>query len=657
LNDDQRAAVLAPVGATRVLAGPGSGKTHVLIGRVAHLIHELKTPPREILCITFTNKAARELRERLRDKIGDAAAREITAGTFHSVAARMLRRHGDRIPGIGRTGEFTIYDADDSKQIVQGVLVNKFGETKKTAQPGPMRNWISTSKSCPIPPMSHERFVECYDEYELGLRQANAFDFDDLLSATVAMLEMCPDVRSYYEHRWSQVLVDEFQDTSTTQYELIRKLSQPQGSVFVVGDADQAIYGWRGAEVANIRTQFDEDFKDVQTHMLTTNYRSTATIVEAAQAVIKESAFPSPLDLVANTPGGRDVAIVEANDDREEAEFIALEARKSVKEDPDLRYSEIAVLYRTNSQARVLEEAFIRAGVPHKVIGDTSFYGRKEIKDMIAYLRVVSNSADTVSLNRIINTPTRGIGNSTIEKLSAWIDTLPKTDGTELLPSAEEMGLTTRARSAVLKFSQLMAETREKAKSSTPGELLEAIIKCTGYDTLVQDADDGNERWAFVQELINLAKEPPQDIDETIQDRVGLEALGSFLEGISLLTSAESKEEEGGDTVKLMTMHASKGLEFNSVFISGVEEGLIPFVRNGDSEDDQDEEVRLFYVGITRAKRKLMLCHARERRRFGQSAQPARRSFLLDSISAMLTGSKKPERSVSIPSTSRGKAT
>jgi ATP-dependent exoDNAse (exonuclease V) beta subunit len=202
-----------------------------------------------------------------------------------------------------------------------------------------------------------------------------------------------------------------------------------------------------------------------------------------------------------------------------------------------------------------------------------------------------------------------------------------------------------------------MAETREKAKSSTPGELLEAIIKCTGYDTLVQDADDGNERWAFVQELINLAKEPPQDIDETIQDRVGLEALGSFLEGISLLTSAESKEEEGGDTVKLMTMHASKGLEFNSVFISGVEEGLIPFVRNGDSEDDQDEEVRLFYVGITRAKRKLMLCHARERRRFGQSAQPARRSFLLDSISAMLTGSKKPERSVSIPSTSRGKAT
>lgn len=700
LNDDQRAAVLAPVGATRVLAGPGSGKTHVLIGRVAHLIHELKTPPREILCITFTNKAARELRERLRDKIGDAAAREITAGTFHSVAARMLRRHGDRIPGIGRTGEFTIYDADDSKQIVQGVLVNKFGETKKTAQPGPMRNWISTSKSCvkhsvglngshmlralldahkPIPPMSHERFVECYDEYELGLRQANAFDFDDLLSATVAMLEMCPDVRSYYEHRWSQVLVDEFQDTSTTQYELIRKLSQPQGSVFVVGDADQAIYGWRGAEVANIRTQFDEDFKDVQTHMLTTNYRSTATIVEAAQAVIKESAFPSPLDLVANTPGGRDVAIVEANDDREEAEFIALEARNSVKEDPDLRYSEIAVLYRTNSQARVLEEAFIRAGVPHKVIGDTSFYGRKEIKDMIAYLRVVSNSADTVSLNRIINTPTRGIGNSTIEKLNAWIDTLPKTDGvppsigdalfngawrtkgdegqTELLPSAEEMGLTTRARSAVLKFSQLMAETREKAKSSTPGELLEAIIKCTGYDTLVQDADDGNERWAFVQELINLAKEPPQDIDETIQDRVGLEALGSFLEGISLLTSAESKEEEGGDTVKLMTMHASKGLEFNSVFISGVEEGLIPFVRNGDSEDDQDEEVRLFYVGITRAKRKLMLCHARERRRFGQSAQPARRSFLLDSISAMLTGSKKPERSVSIPSTSRGKAT
>lgn len=689
LNDAQRAAVLAPVGATRVLAGPGSGKTHVLIGRVAHLIHEEKTPPREILCITFTNKAAKELRERLRDKIGEVAAKEITAGTFHSVAARMLRRHGERIPGIGRTGEFTIYDADDSKQIVQSVLVNKFGESKKTAQPGPMRNWISTAKSCvkhsvglrgsqmlraledakkPIPPMSQQRFVELYDEYEDGLRQANAFDFDDLLSATVAMLEMCPDVRAYYERRWSQVLVDEFQDTSTTQYELIRKLSQPQGSVFVVGDADQAIYGWRGAEVANIRTQFDQDFKEVQTHMLTTNYRSTSTIVEAAQAVIKESSFPSPLDLVAHTPGGRDVAIVEANDDREEAEFIALEARKLVQ-DSDLRYSDVAVLYRTNSQARVLEEAFIRAGVPHTVVGDTSFYSRKEIKDMIAYLRIVSNSSDTVSLNRIINTPTRGIGNSTIEKLNAWLRTLPKKDGlppsigdallrgawktnrgeqSELLPSADEMGLTARARTAVLNFVELMRACQQTAMNATPGELLEDVIKRTGYETMVLDADDGVDRWAFVQELINLAKEPPRDVDETIQDRVGLEALGAFLEGVSLLTSAETDDVTGGDKAKLMTMHASKGLEFDTVFIAGVEDGLIPFIRNGDSDDDQDEEVRLFYVGITRAKRKLMLCHARERRRFGQSPQAARRSFLLDSISATLTGTKKPERPVTL---------
>ena len=689
LNDEQRAAVLAPLGATRVLAGPGSGKTHVLIGRVAHLIHEAKTPPREILCITFTNKAAKELRERLRDKIGETAAKEITAGTFHSVAARMLRRHAERIPGIGRTAEFTIYDADDSKHIVQNVLVNKFGESKKTATPGPLRNWISTAKSCvkhsvglngsqmlralldankPIPPMSHQRFVECYDEYEAGLRQANAFDFDDLLSATVAMLDMCPDVRSYYERRWSQVLVDEFQDTSTTQYELIRKLSQPQGSVFVVGDADQAIYGWRGAEVANIRTQFDQDFKEVQTHMLTTNYRSTATIVEAAQAVIKESSFPSPLDLVANTPGGRDVAIVEASDDREEAEFIALETRKLV-EGSDLRYSDVAVLYRTNSQARVLEEAFIRAGVPHTVVGDTSFYSRKEIKDMIAYLRVISNPSDTVSLNRIINTPTRGIGNSTIEKLNLWVESLPKKEGaapsigdallreawrdapseqSELLPSAEDMGLSARARSSVLQFANLMSDCRERAKNATPGELLQHIIKITDYETMVHDAEDGAERWAFVQELINLAKEPPRDLDETIQDRVGLEALGAFLEGVSLLTNAESEDEVGGDKAKLMTMHASKGLEFNTVFIAGVEDGLIPFVRNGDGDDDQDEEVRLFYVGITRAKRRLMLCHARERRRFGQSPQPAKRSFLLDSIAATLTGSKKPERSATV---------
>ena len=695
LNDDQRAAVLAPLGATRVLAGPGSGKTHVLIGRVAHLIHEEKVSPREILCITFTNKAARELRERLRDKIGDQAARDITAGTFHSVAARMLRRHGDRIPNIGRTGDFTIYDADDSKAIVRDVLVNQFHEPKKSAQPGPLKNWISTAKSCvkssvglsgsqmlralleakkPIPQMSHERFVEMYNAYEAGLRKANAFDFDDLLSATVAMLEMCPDVRSYYQTRWGQVLVDEFQDTSTTQYELIRILAQPQCSVFVVGDADQAIYGWRGAEVANIRSQFDIDFKDVTTHMLTTNYRSTATIVTAALAVIKESAFPSPLELVANTPGGRDVAIVEAADEREEAEFIATEVRKLVRADSDLRYADVAVLYRTNSQARVFEEAFIRAGVPHTVLGDTSFYSRKEIKDLVAYLRVISNVDDTVSLNRIVNTPTRGIGNSTIEKLNAWAEGLRTPEGVapslgralfngawksseenddgELLPSAEDMGLTARARGAVLKFVQIMTTIKEHAKTSSPGELLEEIIKSTGYGTLVQDADDGAERWVFVQELVNLAKEPPQDVDETMQDRLGLEALGAFLEGISLLTNAESREEEGGDTAKLMTLHASKGLEFNTVFIGGIEDGLIPFVRNGDSEDDQDEEVRLFYVGITRAKRKLFLCHARERRRFGQGPQATKRSFLLDSISAGLAGTKAPERSVSLPPTS-----
>jgi len=694
LNDDQRAAVCAKIGATRVLAGPGSGKTHVLIGRVAHLIHEEKVSPREILCITFTNKAARELRERLRDKIGDKASKEITAGTFHAVAAKMLRRHGDRIPNIGRTGDFTIYDADDSKSVVRDVLVNQFHEPKKTAQPGPLKNWISTAKSCvkfsvglngsqmlralleakkPIPQMSHERFVEMYNAYEAELRKANAFDFDDLLSATVAMLEMCPDVRAYYQMRWSQVLVDEFQDTSMTQYELIRILAQPQCSVFVVGDADQAIYGWRGAEVSNIRSQFDKDFKDVTTHMLTTNYRSTATIVTAAQAVIKESAFPSPLDLVANTPGGRDVAIVEAANEREEAEFVAAEVRKLVRADPDLRYADVAVLYRTNSQARVFEEAFIRAGVPHTVVGDTSFYSRKEIKDLIAYLRVVTNAGDGVSLNRIINTPTRGIGNTTVEKLNSWAEGLRTPEGVapslghalfdgawrsggenpnDLLPSADDMGLTARARGAVLKFVEVIHAFREQAKLISPGKLIEEIIKATDYAALVQDAEDGAERWVFVQELINIAKEPPQDVDETMQDRLGLEALGAFLEGISLLTNAESREEEGGDTTKLMTLHASKGLEFNSVFIGGVEDGLIPFIRNGDGEDDQDEEVRLFYVGITRAKRKLFLCHARERRRFGQEPQSARRSYLLDSISAVLSGTKAPERSVSIPPSS-----
>jgi DNA helicase-2/ATP-dependent DNA helicase PcrA len=447
-----------------------------------------------------------------------------------------------------------------------------------------------------------------------------------------------------------------------SQYELIRVLAKPQDRVFVVGDVDQAIYSWRGAEVANIRDKFDVDFKGAGTVLLTKNYRSTSTIVKAARAVIGASKTRSPLDLDAVTPGGRDVAVVAVEDEIEEAEFCAREAAKAHKEGVPLR--EIAVLYRTHSQSRPLEEAFIRAGVPHVVVGDTAFYTRKEIKDCVAYLRVLSNPRDTVSFQRIINTPPRKIGPGTLDKLRVWAETLPWEDGMpqtpgaallrrrwadpdvpddQMLPAAEAMGLGKAAHRAVGAFVRAMRELEDIMDVSTPGELVREVVDKVGFEAYVSDQENGDERWGFVKELIAVAGDsdafaPPfgfsddvsgDDSGDEVSDEVsearaealvGADGLHAFLEGISLLMSAETRsEDETVDAARLMTLHASKGLEFSTVLVAGCEDGLIPFKRDERTGQPEDEETRLFYVGVTRAKRKLFLCRAFKRQRFGKT--------------------------------------
>ena len=685
MNEEQREAVLAPVGPMKVLAGPGSGKTRVLVGRVAHLIDNLGVPPSHILCITFTNKAAREMRERLAASIGPDNAAAITAGTFHSVASRMLRKHVHLLESYGRRNDFAIYDESDTRALLRKILVEQFNEDKKKVDPGLAKGRISAAKSAMDhcvgvtgkrmaqalvsvrPQLKHDpeirnQFPRLYDEYEANLRSANALDFDDLLSAAVALLQLSGEARQHYQQRWRHVLVDEFQDTSLSQYELIRVLAQPQDKVFVVGDVDQAIYSWRGAEVANIRTRFDEDYAGAGTVLLNKNYRSTATIVKAAQAVIGESNSRSPLELDAVTPGGQDVAVVATEDEIEEADFAAREAAKLGRGGVPLK--DIAVLYRTHSQSRPLEEAFIRAGVPHVVVGDTAFYTRKEIKDAVAYLRVLHNPRDTVSLQRIINVPPRKIGPGTVEKLMAWVETLPWVDGMpqtigmallqrswaapdealdddSILPSPADMGMGTAAHRAVSNFARTMRDLALVMETSDPGTLLEEVVRSVGLEAYVTEQENGDERWGFVKELVSLAKEPTPtghidaggdgevDAEEGTGVGVGPDGLAAFLEGISLLMSAETRsEDEGADAVRLMTMHASKGLEFDTVFITGCEDKLIPFKNDEGTGKPEDEEVRLFYVGLTRAKRRLLLCRAYKRQRFGFTNYPDPSPFL-----------------------------
>ena len=673
MNDEQRAAILAPIAPMKVLAGPGSGKTRVLVGRVTHLINECGVPPSHILCITFTNKAAREMKERLELSVGVDNAAAVTSGTFHSVASRMLRKHVHLLESYGRGNDFAIYDESDTRALIRKILVDRFNEDKKKVDAGLVKGRISASKSAvdhcvgvsgermlralieTRPNLQHDpgvvnQFARLYDEYEANLRSSNALDFDDLLSAAVALLQTSDEARQHYQQKWRHVLVDEFQDTSLSQYELIRVLAKPQDRVFVVGDVDQAIYSWRGAEVANIRDKFDVDFAGAQTVLLTKNYRSTSTIVKAARAVIGASAQRSPLHLDAVTPGGRDVAVVAVEDEIEEAEFCAREALKAHREGVPLR--DIAVLYRTHSQSRPLEEAFIRAGVPHVVVGDTAFYTRKEIKDCVAYLRVLSNPRDTVSFARIINTPPRKIGPGTLDKLQVWAESLPWEDGMpqtpgaallrrrwadpdvpddQMLPDAEAMGLGKAAHRAVGAFVRAMRELEDFMDVSTPGELIQEVIHKVGFEAYVTDQENGDERWGFVKELVSIAGDsdafaPPgfsdgeRDPDDLNKALIGPEGLHAFLEGISLLMSAETRsEDETADAARLMTLHASKGLEFHTVLVAGCEDNLIPFKRDERTGKPEDEETRLFYVGVTRAKKKLFLCRAFKRQRFGKT--------------------------------------
>jgi DNA helicase-2/ATP-dependent DNA helicase PcrA len=637
LNPQQARAVEAPDGPVLVLAGPGSGKTRVLTHRVAYLVEVRKVWPRQILAVTFTNKAAREMRERLDKILGTARSGELTLGTFHAICARWLRRDA---PEIGLSRDFVIFDEDDQQQVVKRVLAELNIDDKKY-KPAAVLNAISNAKNELITPdiyqpptYWHEMVRRVYPRYQELLRQSNGLDFDDLLLEVVRLLEARPDILARYQDRYQHILVDEFQDTNTVQYALISRLAAKSHNIFCVGDEDQSIYKWRGADFRNIQ-RFREHNPGLTQIVLEENYRSTQTILDAARGVIDKNVHRTRKNLFTQRSGGAAISVYEAYNQDDEAQYVIDTIQQLIKKQ-QYKLSDFAVFYRTNAQSRALEDSFVRMGVPYRLVGGLRFYSRREIKDVLAYLRLVHNPHDAVSLTRVINVPARGIGAKTLETL----DEASRRSGQspyQLIHDAPNLdravpGLTTKAKQALLGFAQLIdrwIDSPQRARSVA--ELLDLVLRDSGYFKYVNDgSDEGRDRWDNIKELRNVAADYTQAL--------GDDPLAHFLEDVALVADVDSLKDQV-DAPVLMTLHAAKGLEFPIVFITGMEEGLLPHSRSLEDPDEMAEERRLCYVGITRAKDRVFLSYAFRRSMWGSSdvATPSR--FLSDIPQQLISGS------------------
>ena len=636
LNEQQREAVTASPGPVLVLAGPGSGKTRVLTHRIAYLVRHLGVPPYRILAVTFTNKAAREMRERTERLLG-GSLRGATIGTFHSVCARILRQDGERV-GLARG--FVIYDSGDQRNIIRAVI-RQLNLDDKLYPPTSAHAAISRAKNELLPPdqfpvrsYRDEVYQRIYEGYQKALRANQGVDFDDLLMLVVQLLREHPDVREAYQRRWQHLLVDEFQDTNMAQYEIVRLLAGPEPSVFVVGDEDQSIYAFRGADYRNVQ-RFRQDFPNARVILLEENYRSTPVILEAANAVISRNVHRTPKKLRTRRQGGPKIVVYEAYNEVEEAQFVVDEIARLVAEGK-ARPGDFAIMYRTNAQSRALEEAFVARNLPYRLVGATRFYERREIKDVLAYLRIVHNPDDAISLNRILNVPPRRIGKRTATALFAHAEQ----EGTspyrvlQALASGEKIpGVGAAGERALLAFLDLWEAWLDAREYLGVGSLLDQIITDVNYFAYLDDGtDEGRSRIENVQELVGVAQK---------YDELGPDGLPLFLEEVALVSDVDELPEETGAPV-LLTLHMAKGLEFPVVFITGLEEGLLPHSRSLEDPEGIEEERRLFYVGMTRAKDRLYLLYTFRRTRYGidDVNEPSR--FLQDIPESVLAEKDTP---------------
>lgn len=626
LNEKQREAASHTTGPILVIAGAGTGKTRVLTHRIAYLIESEKAMPWEILAITFTNKAANEMKERIKALI-EYPIDKMWIGTFHSICVRILRKYIDR---IGYEKNFVIYDTDDQKILIKD-CIKELELDAKTYNYNYIKSIISNEKNKRNSPdnyindnyiyFKNRNIGEVYSLYEKKLKTLNALDFDDLIIKTLVLLETNEDVLNSYRDKFKYLLVDEYQDTNNVQYNLIKLLGKKktgENNVFVVGDEDQSIYGWRGADISNI-LNFEKDFKGAKIIKLERNYRSTNIILNAANGVIKNNCQRKGKSLYTELKEGSLIRIFENDNEKEEAFTIAALIFKEYRK--GINYSDTAILYRTNAQSRALEEGLMREGIPYRIVGGLKFYERKEIKDIMAYLKLIFNQKDDLSFDRIINVPRRKLGKKTIDIISEYAAE-KSISKFEACYDIGEMGLSNSVVNSIESFVSMIELFMIKKDIMPLSEFILELMEVTGLkDMLLQDETvEGRSRVENIDEFLSAAK----DFEERYEEN----SVEDFLSHIALLADIDKTEELLKDSVTLMTVHSAKGLEFETVFITGLEEGLFPSIHDDDKEEDIEEERRLFYVAITRAKKMLYITYANDRMRFGSHEYKMKSRFL-----------------------------
>ena len=635
MNDRQAEAVQTTEGPLLIMAGAGSGKTRVLTHRIAHLIDEKLVNPWNILAITFTNKAAREMKERAAAL--NPATQDCLIATFHSMCVRILRREADH---IGYNRNFTIVDPGEQRTLMKRILKNLNLDPKKWNERA-ILGTISNAKNdlsdeVAYANMAGDMYTEivakCYTAYQKELRQSEAMDFDDLIMLTLRLFDQNPDVLTYYQQRYQYIHVDEYQDTNHAQYQLVKLLASRFKNICVVGDADQSIYGWRGADMQNI-LDFEKDYPEAKVVLLEENYRSTKTILQAANEVIRNNRNRRPKNLWTQNEDGEEIVYYRANDEQDEALFVARTIDQLSRE--GYSHKDFAVLYRTNAQSRTVEEALLKANIPYTMVGGTKFYSRKEIRDVISYLNLIANPSDNISYERVVNEPKRGVGPGTVEKIRDFA----ASQEISLLDASANIMLSPvkgKAAQAVYEFANLILDLRERLDDYSVTELVELVLKKTGYAAALaaQATLESQARIENIEEFLSVTKNFDESPDNP-SDESGLDKLSRFLNDLALIADTDDGEQESSE-VTLMTLHAAKGLEFPVVFLVGMEENVFPLSRASEDEDELEEERRLAYVGITRAEKILYLTNANSRLLYGRTNynQPTR--FLREISSDLL---------------------
>ncbi|BAQ08802.1 ATP-dependent DNA helicase [Bacillus sp. OxB-1] len=633
MNPEQARAVKKTEGPLLIMAGAGSGKTRVLTHRIAYLVVEKNIYPSNILAITFTNKAAREMRERIDGLLGHGTGERMWVSTFHSMCVRILRRDIDR---IGISKNFTILDTADQLTVIKSVL-KELNLDPKQYDPRSMLNAISSAKNECIDAHEYRGQInsfnpfekaaaDVYDGYAKRLRQNQSLDFDDLIMLTLTLFEKVPDVLEFYQNKFQYIHVDEYQDTNNAQYRLVQMLASKFKNICVVGDSDQSIYRWRGADIGNILS-FEKDYQNAEIILLEQNYRSTKRILDAANDVITNNRSRYDKKLRTENEEGEPIYIYKASDEKDESQFVVGKILE-LKEQENLKLDQFAILYRTNAQSRVIEEFLVKSNLDYTIVGGTKFYDRKEIKDLLAYLRLIANNADDLALARIINEPKRSIGATSFDRMARYAierDT-PIFDA---LKEVDFMGLTPRAANEVAKFHELIEGFTQMQEYLTVTELVEQVLEKTGYRAMLQNDKtiESESRLENIEEFLSVTEAFEKRAEEDNGDR----SLIAFLTDLALIADIDSldkEENQSSEKIVLMTMHAAKGLEFPVVFIIGMEENVFPHSRSIGDDEEMEEERRLAYVGITRAEQKLFLTSASFRMLFGRSSYNSPSRFI-----------------------------